>query len=96
MRLVLVAACALSCCAASIDDQLFNGRWDITVNGPGSARGWCLEVSGAGTASLKGKMVGGAIAQLQDIPKLSIRDGELRFTLENRYRREHTLEKNIY
>ena len=96
MRLVLVAACALSCCAASIDDQLFNGRWDLTVNGLSSPRGWCLEVSGAGTVTLKGKFVGGAIAQLQDIPKLSIRDGELRFALENRYRREHALEKGLY
>jgi hypothetical protein len=96
VRVVFVAACALGCCAASIDDQQFNGRWDINVNGLPSPRAWWLEVSGAGTSTLKGKFVGAPIGQLDDIPKLSISDGELRFALEGRFHRERTPEKGLY
>ena len=96
MRVVFVAACALGCCAASIDDQQFNGRWDINVNGLPSPRAWWLEVSGAGTNTLKGKFVGAPIGQLDEIPKLSISDGELRFALEGRFRQQRTPEKGLY
>jgi hypothetical protein len=96
VRYLVVAACAICCCAASIDDQQFNGRWDISVNGSPAPRGWWLEVSGAGTPTLKGKFVGTPIFQLEDIPKLSISDGELRFALESRYRRDHPPEKGLY
>ncbi len=96
MRVVFVAAWALGCCAASIDDQKFNGRWDISVNGVPSPRAWWLEVSGAGTNTLKGKFVGAPIGQLDEIPKLSISDGELRFAVEGRFRRERNPEKGLY
>ena len=97
MRIVLVAALALCCSAASIDDQQFNGRWDITVNGPPSPpHGWWLEVSGAGTDNLKGKFVGSPIALIDEVPKLSISDGELRFALEDRFHRDRPPEKGLY
>jgi hypothetical protein len=97
VRVVFVAAWALGCCAASIDDQQFNGRWDINVNGlPSPPRAWWLEVSGAGTNTLKGKFVGAPLGELDEITKLSISDGELRFVLEARFRREHTAEKGLY
>ena len=95
MRTLLLAACALGCWAASVDDQQFNGRWDITVNGLSSPRGWWLELSGAGTSNLKGKFAGAPIGQVDEIPKLSISDGELRFALENRYRQNRS-EKGLY
>ena len=95
MRVVLLAACALSCWAATNDD-LFNGRWDISVNGLSSPRGWWLEVSGAGTNNLKGKFVGAPVGQIDEIPKLSISDGELRFALQTRYRRTPAPEIGLY
>jgi len=95
VRVVLLAACAFSCWAATTDDQ-FNGRWDIGVNGLSSPRGWWLEVSGAGTSNLKGRFVGAPVGQVDEIPKLSISDGELRFALQNRYRRTPATEKGLY
>ena len=95
MRVVLLAACALGCWAATTDDQ-FNGRWDISVNGLSSPRGWWLEVSGAGTNNLKGKFVGAPVGQVDEIPKLSISDGELRFALQTRFRRSPGPEKGLY
>lgn len=92
---MLLAACAFSCLAATTDDQ-FNGRWDIAVNGLSSPRGWWLEVSGAGTSNLKGKFVGAPVGQIDEIQKLSISDGELRFALQNRYRRERGPEKGLF
>lgn len=95
VRIVFVAACVFSCWAATTDDQQFNGRWDITVNSTPS-RGWWLDVSGAGTNNLKGKFVGAPFAPVDDIPKLSISDGELRFALQARYHRDRNLEKGLY
>ncbi len=102
MRTALIAACMIAGWAeagagwaATTDDQQFNGRWDIQVNGLSSPRGWWLEVSGAGTSSLKGKFIGAPIGQVDDIPKLSISDGELRFAIQNRYRR-NGVEKGLY
>ena len=95
MRVVLLTACAIGCWAATTDDQ-FNGRWDISVNGLSSPRGWWLEVSGAGTNNLKGKFVGAPVGQIEEIPKLSISDGELRFALQNRFRRAPAPEKGLY
>jgi len=96
VRVVFVAAWALGCCAASIDDQQFNGRWDINVNGLPSPRAWWLEVSGAGTNTLKGKFVGAPLGQLDEIPRLSVSGGELRFALEGRFHHERTPEKGLY
>lgn len=96
MRFVLAVAVALCCFGAAIDDQEFNGRWDITVNGPPPQRGWWLEVSGAGTENLRGKFMGAPVGLLDDIPKLSISEGELRFALDGKFRKDHGAEKGIY
>ncbi|MGP0075139.1 MAG: DUF1080 domain-containing protein [Bryobacteraceae bacterium] len=101
MRSVFVAALALSCFGASIDDQDFNGRWDITVTGgssnaPTSQRGWWLEVAGAGTENLRGRFLGAPVGLLDEIPKLSISEGELRFALEAKFRKDHSPEKGLY
>ena len=96
MRSVFVAALAFCCFGASIDDQDFNGRWDITVGGPSSPRGWWLEVSGAGTENLKGKFLGAPVGLLDEIPKLSVSEGELRFALEAKFRKDHPPEKGLY
>lgn len=96
MRVVFVAAWAISCCASSINDQQFNGRWDINVNSLQFPRAWWLEVSGAGTTTLKAKFVGAPIGQLDEIPTISISDGELRFALDGHFRREKTPEKGLY
>ena len=88
MRLFLAALIAVPCIAATADDQQFNGRWNITVKGDSAPRAWWLEVSGAGTDVVKGKFVGAPVGQLEDIQKISVYDGELRFTLERHYRQE--------
>ncbi|HEX5228856.1 MAG TPA: DUF1080 domain-containing protein [Bryobacteraceae bacterium] len=101
MRFVFVAALAVRCFGASIDDQDFNGRWDITVTGSsptllGPQRGWWLEVSGAGTENIKGKFMGVPVGFLDEIPRLSISEGELRFALEAKFRKDHVPEKGLY
>jgi hypothetical protein len=96
VRFAFVAALSFCCFGASIDDQDFNGRWDITVGGSSSPRGWWLEVSGAGTDSLKGRFLGAPVGLLDDIPKLSISEGELRFALESKFRKDHGPEKGLY
>src|SRR5437763_1615899 len=88
MRLVLAAAFAVSCIAGTAEDQQFNGRWDITVKGDNAPRAWWLEVSGAGTDTVKGKFVGAPGGQVDDIQKISVYDGELRFTFDRRYRED--------
>ena len=95
MRFVLVAALAWVCSGASIDDQDFNGRWDITVNGPLPQRGWWLEVSGAGTDNFHGRFLGGP-SGLEELPKLSISESELRFALDAKYRKDRGVEKGLY
>jgi hypothetical protein len=65
-------------------DEAFNGRWNIQPSG--MRRAWWLEITGAGTPQLKGKFVGAPGGQLDDIPKLSIRNGELRFEFERKWR----------
>jgi Domain of Unknown Function (DUF1080) len=63
-------------------DAQFNGRWDITVPQESRSRAWWLEVSGAGTPSLRGKFVGFPGGNMNDIPHLSIQEGELRFSFD--------------
>jgi hypothetical protein len=53
-------------------------------------------VSGAGTDSLKGRFLGSPMGLLDEIPKLSISEGELRFALEARFRKDHNPEKGLY
>ncbi len=96
MRSVFVAAFAFCCFGATLGDQDFNGRWDITVGGSSSPHGWWLEVAGAGTDSLKGRFMGAPVGLLDDIPKLSISEGELRFALDAKFRKDHGPEKGLY
>ena len=101
MRSVFVAALAFCCFGATRDDQDFNGRWDITVSGGSfnvapTQRGWWLEVSGAGTDNLRGRFLGAPVGLLDEIPKLSVSEGELRFALEGRFRKDRGLEKGLY
>ncbi len=104
MRLFVAACFAVACVASTSEDQQFNGRWDIAVKGDNGSRAWWLEVSGAGSDVIKGKFVGAPGGQLDEIPKISVYDGELRFTLDKRYRRDpkisprdpKSLQKGLY
>ena len=84
----LAPACflaAFACSGASLDNQQFNGRWNIAVGSEPRGRAWWLEVTGAGTDLVKGKFVGSPGGRLNDIPKITIFDGELRFSIEGVY-----------
>jgi hypothetical protein len=98
VRLVLAAIVVISNGWAVGDDSQFNGRWDISVNGDSPrVRAWWLEVTSAGTDALKGRFVGAPGGQLDDIPKLSIQDGELRFVFDKRYLHDQRgLQKGLY
>lgn len=102
VRFVFVAAALGICClGATTDDQDFSGRWDIAVNGaassvPGVQRGWWLEVTGAGTEGLRGRFLGAPVGLLDEIPKLSLSEGALRFALEAKFRKDHGVEKGLY
>lgn len=52
-------------------------------------------MSGAGTPTPKGKFTGAPLALVEEIPKIAIADGELRFGIESRYRQNHS-EKGVY
>src|ERR1700674_284451 len=88
MRLLWAGVFVVACVASTNEDQQFNGRWDITVKGDNGSRAWWLEVSGAGSENIKGKFVGAPGGQVDDIPKISVYDGELRFTFDRHYRHE--------
>ena len=96
----LAAFFLAACCAHAADDSQFNGRWDISVNGDTTrTRAWWLEVTGAGTDAMKGRFVGAPGGQVDDIPKLTISDGELRFAFERKYRRDDnpkSTQKGLY
>jgi hypothetical protein len=96
VRSVFVATLALCCFGATIDDQNFNGRWDISVAGQPPQRGWWLEVAGAGTENLKGRFMGPAVGFLDELPKLSVSEGELRFALDAKFRKDRGPEKGLY
>ena len=64
-------------------DQQFNGRWNIRVINEPRNRAWWLEVESAGGGgSLKGRFVGFPGGNTDDIPQISIRDGELTFSAD--------------
>jgi Domain of Unknown Function (DUF1080) len=96
VRSVFVATLALCCFGATIDDQTFNGRWDISVAGQPPQRGWWLEVAGAGTENLKGRFMGPPVGYLDELPKLSVSEGELRFALDAKFRKDRGPEKGLY
>ena len=66
VRPVLLLVVAGAALAAGASDNVFNGRWDITVPGDVRARAWWLEVSGAGTKNVSGKFVGAPGGQMDD------------------------------
>src|ERR1700704_5777966 len=74
-------------------DVQFNGRWDITVPQESRARAWWLEITGAGTPAIKGRFVGFPGGDMNDIPQLSIKNGELRFSFDNQ---DHRTNKAVH
>lgn len=78
-NLFILAALAAAAWPA---DTGFNGRWDITVRDSARARAWWLQVEGAGTPDIKGKFVGFPGGDLNDIQRIWIDHGELRFTYD--------------
>jgi len=62
----------------------FDGRWNIAVHNSPRGRAWWLEVQGAGTPAIKGRFVGFPGGDLNDIQRIWIEDGELRFTFDDR------------
>jgi Domain of Unknown Function (DUF1080) len=63
-------------------DSGFNGRWDIDVLNESRHRAWWLEVTGAGTPGIKGRFIGFPGGDLNDIQKIWIEGGALRFTFD--------------
>ena len=60
--------------------QDFAGRWDITVSDQGQTRAWWLEVGPAGSG--QGSFVGAPDGALDPVHDLTIKDGELNFTVQ--------------
>jgi hypothetical protein len=83
----------ISAISALADDAKFDGRWDITVPNESRARAWWLEITGAGTPSIKGRFVGFPGGDMNDIPRLSIQNGELRFSFDNQ---DHRTNKAVH
>jgi hypothetical protein len=80
MRLLFLSLLFLA--PASAGDQQFNGRWNIKVVNEPKNRAWWLEVDGAGGGPLKGRFVGFPGGNTDDIPQISIHDGELTFSAD--------------
>lgn len=78
----------LSPALASAADKDFNGRWNIRVMDPGRGRAWWLEVNGAGTPSLSGRFVGAPGGNMDNIPEMAMKNGELEFVFVRRLNRE--------
>ena len=53
-------------------DKDFNGRWNIEVPKEPRNRVWWLEVTGAGTPSIKGRFVGSPGGDMNDIPQIKV------------------------
>jgi hypothetical protein len=88
---------ALAAGMAAAADKDFAGRWNIEVPGETRSRAWWLEVSGVGTPKLKGRFVGAPGGNMDDIPEISIRDGELRFVFERNYAgKEGSRQRGVY
>ncbi len=77
MRLFAALLLPLSLLAG---DSNFDGRWDIQLLKPLPDKAWWLEVSGAGTAAIKGKFIGFPGGDLNEITDLKIEGGVLTFS----------------
>ncbi|HSW50389.1 MAG TPA: DUF1080 domain-containing protein, partial [Bryobacteraceae bacterium] len=80
----LMTLLTLAASAGLAADADFNGRWNITVEGP-AVRAWWLEVTGAGTPAPKVGFVSAYAGDLNVADEVSIKDGELVFGF--RYKR---------
>jgi hypothetical protein len=80
MRLILFVLVAAAWGLAG--DADFNGRWDISVPKEPRARSWWLEVSGAGTAQIKGSFVGFPGGNTDAIPQIDLQNGVLHFSAD--------------
>ncbi len=60
--------------------QDFAGRWDITVSDQGQTRAWWLELGPAGSG--KGGFVGAPDGSLDPVHDITVKDGEVRFTVQ--------------
>ncbi len=78
-RIILSLFLAASLWAADAD---FNGRWNIRVEDEARNRAWWLEVTGAGTPNLQGRFVGFPGGDTNQIEKITLKKGVLRFTFE--------------
>jgi hypothetical protein len=78
----LAALLGITACAA---DRDFNGRWNITVPNEPRARAWWLEVNGAATPRISGHFVGAPGGQLDAIPRIAVKNGQLEFVFERHY-----------
>ncbi len=61
-------------------DSDFNGRWDLEVHKTPADKAWWLEITGAGTAGMKGRFVGFPGGSLNDVPDPKIENGVLHFS----------------
>ena len=68
------------------DDGAFNGRWNIRVLESDRGRMWWLEVDGAGTPTPSGNFVGAPGGDCDKIGDLALRNGELSFSFERKFR----------
>jgi hypothetical protein len=85
MNRTLLAVALASGGILAAADKDFAGRWDIEVLNESRSRAWWLEVSGVGTPNVKGRFVGAPGGNMDDIPEISIKDGELKFVFERNY-----------
>lgn len=85
-RLLFLFLCAGGLAGAT--EEAFNGRWIGKPLGENNGRVLWLEISGAGTGAIAGKMVGGPGGQLDPIRNPRIEGGQLRFELERPIGRE--------
>lgn len=62
-------------------DSDYNGRWDITAKTQPRPRAWWVELVGVGTAKPAGKFVSAYSGDMNLIDTITVKDGELRFTI---------------
>ena len=69
---------------AMAGDVDFNGRWDLQLLKENPDKAWWIEISGAGTAEVKGKFIGFPGGDLNEIKDLKIVDHQLVYSFENK------------
>ena len=76
----LVCLAVLSSSAALAADSDFNGRWDITAQMQ-RPRAWWVELNGVGTAAPSGKFVSAYNGDMNNIDKISVENGEVKWII---------------